>query len=133
MIKKCFKYCLALIANIVPFFLGCFLYEGGITVSLMFPVIQVLINLLNYKWTEKILSFMFLNFAMLVSSVASIKISTWLYYNNISSDTGTLAVGQFEVWCCIVFIVIMTLVSIIYRITMNAIRHKLDEKTLQNG
>lgn len=116
--NKYFKYCLALALNIIPFFLSCFLYEGGITVSLMLPIIQVLINLLNYKWTEKILSFVFLNFAMLVSSVASVKISTWIYYNNISSDTETLAVGQFEVWFCIIFIVIMTLISIICRHTM---------------
>ena len=109
------KYILALILNIVPFFLTCFLYEGGIAVSLILPIIQFLLNTLNYKWTKKILSFAILNLAMLISSVTSIKINTWLYYNNISSDPGTLAVGSFEVQVCMLFILLMTLISIACR------------------
>ena len=111
------KYILALILNIIPFFLSCFLYEGGIAISLMLPALQFLLNMLNYKWTKRLLSFIILNSAMLVSSVASIKINTWLYYNNISSDTETLAVGNFEVLVGIVFIVAMTLMSIVCRIS----------------
>ena len=109
------KYIVSLILNIVPFFLTCFLYEGGIAVSLILPIIQFLLNTLNYKWTKKILLFAILNLAMLISSVASIKINTWLYYNNISSDTETLAVGSFEVQVCILFILLMTLISIACR------------------
>ena len=111
------KYILAFILNIVPFFLTCFLYyEGGIAISLMLPVLQILLNTLNYKWTKRIVLFASLNLAMLVSSVVSIKINTWLYYNNISSDAETLAVGNFEVHVCILFILIMTLISIACRI-----------------
>ncbi len=110
------KYILALILNVVPFFLTCFLYEGGIAISLILPALQFLLNTVNYKWTKRILSFAILNSAMLVSSVASIKINTWLYYNNISSDSGTLAVGSFQVQVCIVFVLLMTLISIVCRI-----------------
>ena len=110
------KYIVALILNIVPFFLTCFLYEGGIAISLILPVIQILLNEQNYKWTKKILSFVILNSAMLVSSVASIKINTWLYYNHISSDTETLAVGSFSVQVCVVLVMLMTLISMICRI-----------------
>ena len=110
------KYILALILNIVPFFLTCFLYEGGIAISLMFPALQFLLNTLNYKWTKRISSFAILDLTMLVSGVASIKINTWLYYNNISPDTETLAVGSFEVQVCIVFVLLMTLISIVCRI-----------------
>ena len=109
------KYTLTLILNVVPFFLTCFLYEGGLAISLMLPTLQFLLNTLNYKWTKKILSFAILNSAMLVSSIASIKINTWLYYNNISSDTETLAVGSFEVLVCMIFVLLITLISIVCR------------------
>ena len=110
------KYMLALILNITPFFLSCFLYEGGIAILLMLPALQFLLNILNYKWTKRILSFVILNSAMLISSVANIEIITKLYYNNISSDTETLAVGNFTVLVGIVFIIAMTLISIVCRI-----------------
>ena len=110
------RYILALIINIVPFLLSCLLYEVGIANFIMFLMLKILINLLNYKWTNKILSYLFLNLSMLISSVTSSKIITHLYYNNISSDNGTLAVGDFEVKFAFVFILLMTIISIICRI-----------------
>lgn len=110
------RYILALIINIVPFLLSCLLYEVGIAIFMMFLILRILINLLNYKWTNKVISYLLLNLAMLISSIASSKIITHLYYNNISSDNGTLAVGDFEVKFIFVFILLMTLMSIICRI-----------------
>lgn len=82
----------------------------------IFPALQFLINTVNYKWTNKILPFVFLNSAMLISTINGIEIIIKLYYNNISSDTETLAVGNFAVWVGIVFIIVMTLISIVCRI-----------------
>ena len=110
------KYMLALMLNIIPFFLTCFLYEGGIVILLMFPVLQFLINIVNYKWTKKILPFVILNSAMFISTINSIEIITKLYYSKISSDTETLAVGNFAVWLGIVFIIAMTLITVVCRI-----------------
>ena len=110
------RYILALIINIVPFLLSCLLYEAGIAIFMMFFMLQILLNLLNYKWTNKIISYLLLNLAMLTSSIASSKIITNLYYNNISSDNGTLAVGDFEAKFTFAFIILMTLISIICRI-----------------
>lgn len=110
------RYILALIINIIPFFLCCLLYEGGIAIFMMFLMLQILINLLNYKWTNKVISYLFLNTAMLISSIASIEIITQLYYNDISPDPGTLAVGNFAVIVGVVFVLLMTLISIICRI-----------------
>lgn len=110
------KYIVALILNIIPFFLSCLLYEGGLAILMMFPILQILINWLNYTWTNKVISYLFLNIAMFISSIASIEISIQLYYNNISSDTGTLAVGNFAIIVGVVFMVLMTLMSIICRI-----------------
>lgn len=110
------KYMMALMLNIIPFFLSCFLYEGGIIILLMFPVLQFLINIVNYKWTKKILPFVILNSAMLISTINSIEIIIKLYYSNISSDTETLAVGNFAVLVGIVFIIVMTLITVVCRI-----------------
>lgn len=109
------KNILVLILNIVPFFLACFLYEGGVKAMLIFPFLQVLINLVNYKLTKKIVSFIALNSAMMISTICSIWIITKLYYNNISSDVLTLAVGNFAVLVGIVFIVVITLISVVCR------------------
>lgn len=118
------KYILALFLNIVPFFLGCLLYDGGLAIFIMFLMLQILVNELNHKWTNKVISYLFLNLAMLISSVASSKIITQLYYNNISSDNDTLAVGDFEVKFIFVFIILMTLISIIYRKCKQEIQKK---------
>ena len=110
------KYLLALFLNIVPFFLSCSMYDCGIAIFIMIFMLQILINMLNYKWTNKIISYLFLNSVMLISSIASSKIITQLYYKNISSDNGTLAVGDFEVKFTLAFIILMTLISIVWRI-----------------
>ena len=82
---------------------------------LMFPAIQILLNFFNYGYTKKIISFLFLNFAMLISSVASLEITTLLYYTNVSADSETLAVGSASVQICIAFVGIMTLISAIFK------------------
>lgn len=110
--KEILKYCLALFLNIVPFFLACFLYEGGAAILFMFPFFQILINTVNYKVTKKITPFIILNLGMMISTVSSIEIMINLYYNNVSSDSETLAVGQFAVWVAVIFITLMTLISI---------------------
>ena len=112
--KKAFDYLLLLLANTAPFLLLSYLfYESGIAIMLMFPALQSLLNILNYDCTKRLLSFVFLNIAMLISSIAGHEITTRLYYNNISSDSETLAVGEFAVYACIVFVAVMTLISII--------------------
>ena len=129
--KKTFNYLLLLLVNIAPFLLLSFLlYKAGIIIMLMFPVIQILLNILNYDCTKKLLSFVFLNIAMLISSVAGHETITRLYYNNISSDSETLAVGEFAVLICIVFIAIMTLISIIYKIASKTKDKKSTEVNL---
>ena len=110
------KYIFALMLNVILFFLCCFLYEGGIVIDMMFLILQFLINLLNYKWTDKVISYLFLNLVMLISSISSIEIITYLYYTNISSDTETLAVGSFAVQVCVAFILLITLIGIVCRI-----------------
>lgn len=110
------KHLLVLFLNIAPFFLSCLLYEGGIAILVMLFMLQILINTLNYKWTAKVISYLFLNLTMLVSSIASSKILTQLYYTNVSSDNGTLAVGDFEVKFTFIFITLMTLICIAFRI-----------------
>lgn len=110
------KYLLALILNIIPFFLTCFLYGSGLAILVMILTFQYLINMVNYKWTKKILPFAILNSVMLISAINSIEISTQLYYSNISSDPDTLTLGNFEILVSVIFVVAMTLIGIVRRI-----------------
>lgn len=126
--KELFKYCLALFLNIAPFYLGCFLYQGGSAVMMLFPFLQFALNALNYKWTKRIFPFMVLNLAMLISTVHSLEIITRLYYNNISSDNDTLSVGDFAVHVGIILIIIMTLITVVWRIASNRINRSLHEE-----
>ncbi len=117
--KSFWRFCLLLVLNIVPFFLDCVLYKFGAWIQLMFPILQIIINSTNYRLTTKVISFVFLNMAMLISSIVSILISTQLYYTNISSDSGTLSVGYSFAQIAFVFVVLMTLISIVCRIVSN--------------
>lgn len=123
-LKEILKYCIVLIINIIPFFLSCLLYEGGGMITMTFPIIQGFINYYNYKCTNKVISYLILNLAMLISSVKSISISTQLYYNNVSSDNDTLAVGDFEVKFAFAYILLITFISIICRIVNRIIQNK---------
>ena len=123
--KGILKYCLALVLNIVPFYLSCLLYRGGAAVMMLFPYLQIALNILNYKWTKRIITFTGLNLAMLVSTVHSLEIITQLYYNNISSDNDTLSVGDFAVHVGIILIILMTLISIVCRIVSKVTNRSL--------
>lgn len=85
----------------------------------LFPILQIFITLLNYKWTRKIISFLILNTAMLVSSVAASEISIRLYYSNISSDFKTLLIGHLLAEVFVIFVAVLTLIGIICRIVNN--------------
>ncbi len=117
--KSFWRFCLLLILNIVPFFIACVLYKFGAWIQLMFPILQIIINSINYRLTTKVISFVFLNMAMLISSIANTLISTKLYYANVSSDSETLLVGYSFAQIAFVFITLMTLISIVCRIVSN--------------
>ncbi len=110
--KIVINYCCLIILNL-SLFLLCFLYEGGIATSMLYPLLNLFLNHLNYKLTTKIMPFIFLNTIMLFSSVFSTKIMTKLYYNNISADNGTLAVGSFLLWFISIFMIVISLVTVI--------------------
>lgn len=114
--KKISRCILLILANILPFCLESLLYGAGLAITLLLPLFQYIINVLNYRWTNGILSYVCLNILMLVSSVVNIEISIWLYYNNISADTGTLAVGNFAQMVAVGWIGIITLICVLVRI-----------------
>ena len=111
------KYTLALILNTIPFFLSCLLYDSGIVILMIISILQIIIIMLNYNWTNKIVSYLFLNLLMIISSVISTEIITRLYYNNISSDYDTLAVGSLAEWFFVILIILITLLSFPFKIS----------------
>lgn len=110
------KFILAVIANILPFAISCFFYHGGgFLIMFLYPPFQIMLAILNYSVTKKCFPFAFLNAVMMLFSIASIELSTQLYYKNISSDTETLSVGRFEELVVFVFILVLTIVPLIFR------------------
>jgi len=110
------KYVLAVIANILPFAIGCFFYRGGgVLVMFLYPPLQIMLAILNYSGTKKCFPFVFLNAVMMLASIVCIELITQLYYKNISSDTETLSVGRFEELVAFVFILVLTVVPLILR------------------
>ena len=114
------KYCLAVVINIIPFLLCSLLYRGGAYIILfLFPLLQLALAVLNFVWTKKIISLLFLDVTMLVSSVIGNELNTIFYYNNISSDAETLMVGSVLSASAVLVVGLLTVISMIIRIVVN--------------
>lgn len=83
---------------------------------MLFPVLQIIFNTINYRSTTNVKTFLLLNTAMLVSSVANILISTGLYYVVVSSDSGTAFVGSLFALIALIIVITLTLISVVFRI-----------------
>ena len=127
--KDFLKYFLALLLNTFPFFIGCFQYQFGSAVMEMFFLLQIILNTINYRWAKNLISYVLLNLAMLISSIIGNITLTKMYYNNISADSGTLAVGDFAVTFAFVFIVFMTIASIFYKKISKNIKEQSDQRS----
>ncbi len=109
------KYMLALL-NTLPFFLCFLFYKFALGPLLFFPVLQLLINIFNYDYSERIAPFLGWNLLMLVSSVASIWLYVLLYYKINPSDFEALGMIEAGIQFCTVFIALMTLISVVCKI-----------------
>jgi len=105
-----------LLLNSIPFFLlSVFLYDGGIIIDLLFIPLQMTAVYINYKFIESNKLYILFNIILIISSVISLRISTQMYYNNISSDAETLAVGQFAGYIATIFIGIISIIGLVIR------------------
>lgn len=109
------KYTLALLANYIPVFIAYVLYELGIDIGLVVFCFQILLWCLNYDVSKSRFSLAFLNLNLLISTYISFGLSTTLYYNNISSDGLTLAIGQLIQLIGSIFVLVVSVILVLVK------------------
>ena len=105
-----------ILINTVPFLASIFVFMLGLGATILFPIIQIIVNTYNYKKTSNIVKYILLNLLMLISSVLSIVTDVFLYYKFISSDSITLLLGNYEIGVALVFVSIITVISAIIKL-----------------
>ena len=98
--------------NTLPFALSVLFYSNGSMddLYLFIPVFAVL-TILNYHFSTKTAHYILLQFYLLVCLIASGCIETQLYYNNISDDSMTPAIGMLVVYLEATVAVITTVIT----------------------
>lgn len=107
------KYILVTFSNYILVLCAYLFYRGGaLTVWSLCIMLQIVLTILNYKTANGSKSLAVLCANHLLSTIIANKLSTNLYYNNISSDGLTLAVGDLGLIVGSVFVFILSLISI---------------------
>ena len=111
------KFLLALLWSTVPFLgLPFLLFESGFAVAILFAVLSLLLTVLNGNWIYRTLPFVIVNLAMLACNVLGIQWTTKLYYEIVSSDLLTLAVGEAEVYGILILLSVATAIAAVGKI-----------------
>ena len=116
---KYLKYVSVFFLNYLIVLMSITMYQGGAALDFTFIPIQFLTVYLNYKVSSNIIGLGFLNLNLLASTIIANKLVTYLYYNNISSDSETLAVGSLCLIVGIVYILILAIISIVVKSLSN--------------
>lgn len=104
------------LANYIPVLAACLFYKGGAPVEWpLYIVLQVLLVILNFIIANKRSMLIFFNINLLISTVIANKLSVYLYYTNISSDGMTLTIGDLGLIVGVVFVLIISLVSVLLK------------------
>ena len=115
--KAAGKFLFALLWSTVPFLgLPFVLFESGFAVTIFFAVLSLSLTVLNGNWIYGTLPFVIVNLAMLVCNVLGIQWTTKLYYEIVSSDLLTLAVGEAEVYAILVLLGAATVIATVGKI-----------------
>lgn len=105
--------------NIIPFMLFIPFYANGALIGLtllLFLLIQSVLNLINFVFTQKYAFYLFLNLLMIVSNAVCSSVTTRLYYNNISSDSMTLVLGDGSTAFAVIFGILLTIASLVVKL-----------------
>ncbi len=93
---------------------------------ILYIIFQLLLTVYNIYVTNKISTLLLANGVMFIASVIGLIAFTLLYYYIVSSDAETLLVGVAGVQIGTIFIVILTLISLLVRIIQIRINKKLE-------
>lgn len=110
-VKK-YKWPLFIVINMLPFALNITMYRfgAGLEIVAFLPVFSMLTSL-NYDFFDKTLHYVIIQFYLLVCIFCSGYISTYLYYNNISSDHMTKGIGTGLAFLGTIIAIITTIVT----------------------
>lgn len=105
--------------NIIPFMLFIPFYANGALIGLtllLFLLIQSVLNLINFVFTQKYSFYLFLNLLMIVTNSVCSSVTTRLYYHNISSDSMTLVLGDGSTAFAVIFGILLTIASLVVKL-----------------
>jgi len=107
-----YKLLFLFLINTIPFALNVLFYSnGGVDDLYLFLPVFGSLTVLNYRFTDKVVHYIIIQFYHLVCLVSSGCISTHLYYNNISDDPMTPAIGMLLVYSSSIVVVITTVIT----------------------
>ncbi len=108
------KYILIALANYIPVLCACIVRNPNL-VWLLFIISQILLICLNHKAADSRFTLAFLHVNLLISTVIANALLTHLYSSNISSDSMTLALGNFALAIGVIFVLILSLISLLLK------------------
>lgn len=110
------KISLLFFINTIPFALDVIFYSNGAMDNFyLFLPVFALLTILNYYYFDKVAHYIIVQIYLLACLILSGCISTHLYYNNISHDAMTPAVGMLLVYAGSIVVVITTVISAIVK------------------
>lgn len=106
-----YRFPLLILINSLPFIFDIVFYENGAYNDLLFPIVFACLVSMNYYLLDKTLHYVLINVYVLFGVIFSGVVSTFLYYNNISSDGETLAVGEAMIFWGTAIVIVTTVIS----------------------
>ena len=101
-----------ILINALPFAMDILFYSnGGMDNLFLFIPAFAGLTMLNYHFTNQVVHYIIIQFYFLVCLISSGCISTHLYYNNISDDPMTPAIGMLLVYSSSIVVVITTVIT----------------------
>ena len=111
-----YKIPLLILINTIPFALDVIFYSnGGVDNLYLFLPVFAALTILNYYFSNKVAHYVTLQVYLLACLISSGCISTHLYYNNISDDPMTPAIGMLLVYSGSIVVVITTVITSIVK------------------
>lgn len=109
--KKLTTLILTALANFLPLIFGVVFYWSGFGVYIFIFCLQKLLTVLNFVVSDNIKQLLILSANLMISTIATTIISTYLYMAKISPDSGTLLVGQIALIAGCIIVAIFTAIA----------------------
>lgn len=110
------KYLKISLVNYALVLCACLFYKGGALLEWsIYITVQILLTVFNHILSSKKTELIFYSANLVISTILANALATYLYYRNISSDSETLLVGELGLIVGVIFVVILSLVSMLIK------------------